>query len=87
MGSYLPFFLHHDMPPARRLRRFPSRHPQRSRPAEGQNTGDASVYQGPDWPSFVIIPKGPDNPGGWQSAQGWNHPGESQISLVLDIPR
>ncbi|KAJ6575809.1 hypothetical protein B0H10DRAFT_2236757 [Mycena sp. CBHHK59/15] len=32
---------------------------------------------GPDWPPFVITPQGPDNPGGWNTTNGWSHPGES----------
>ncbi|KAJ7909366.1 hypothetical protein B0H13DRAFT_2330414 [Mycena leptocephala] len=60
------------MPPApknRRVRRLPGPHHRRFRSAEEmqRDAGDLSVYEGPDWPPFVIIPQGPDNPGAFSS--------------------
>ncbi|KAJ6579817.1 hypothetical protein B0H10DRAFT_2235570 [Mycena sp. CBHHK59/15] len=66
-------------PRNRRSQRFSDPHRRRLQQAEEihRHAGDASVYQGPDWPPFVITPQGPDNPGGWNTANGWSHPGES----------
>ncbi|KAJ7907800.1 hypothetical protein B0H13DRAFT_2332013 [Mycena leptocephala] len=81
-SHHLRFFLDYNMPAApknRRSRRFlgpQTRHLQLAE-ATQQHAGGVSVYQGPDWPSFVITPQGPENPGGWNTANGWNHPGES----------
>ncbi|KAJ7928230.1 hypothetical protein B0H13DRAFT_2311773 [Mycena leptocephala] len=71
-------------PKNRRVRRVRGPHHRHFRSAEEMHRdAGLSMYEGPDWPPFVLIPQGPDNPGGWQTARGWNPPPD--VSLPSDV--